>query len=203
MPYGTIAEVLAAFKEVGLFSFYLPFLIVFTILWALFTKTGVFGKDRPGRVINLILSLGISLFIMAYTPFGVTLSLFLAQLFSGSFMLLLVILAILFLFAFVFPALTTIGFMAPGTRGKKGPTMFGKIVLWGVFLFVVVLGIGLAISSGVEGIFPGLSFLGGLGGGTPTPTFVLPGLTTQDIAIIIVVVLTGFIIWWMSRPEGD
>lgn len=193
MAYGTIADVLALFKEAGLFAFYLPFLLVFTIIYALLLKTGIFGRERAARVVNLVVSLIASLYVVGYTPIGVTLAGIIASMFSGAFILLLTVLVVVLVFVFVFPALLAIGGRAP-TESQ----WLHRFIMWGIFLFVIAWGISLVISSGGASLLPPFPF--GTGG-TTTPTIVMPGLTLQDIAIIVLVIFTGLIIWWMSQPE--
>ena len=184
-----IADLIAAGKDIGIFEFYLPFVIMFAILYGLLSKSKIFGnaeKDRKVRAINLVISLAASAFVMAYTPVGITLTTFFANLFTHALIAIVTMVVLLMMVALVL-----------GLGGKELKLETGvKFIV----LVLIILVIGIFISSGGLAFFPGLT----LGDVSDTPIVILPNLnlTTQDIAIIVLVVLTGLVIWFVYRSGG-
>jgi len=184
-----IADLIAAGKEIGIFEFYLPFVIMFAILYGLLSKSKIFGdasKDRKVRSINLIIALAASAFVMAYTPVGITLTTFFANLFTNALIAIVTMLVFLMLTALVLGAA---GVKMELTKGVKF-----------VVLILIILVIGIFISSGGLAFFPGLTI--GDVSGVPTIVFPQLNLSTQDIAIIILVILTGLVILYITKGEG-
>mgnify|MGYP001559561154 CR=1 FL=1 len=75
-------DVIGTLKEIGVFQFYLPFLLVFAILYGLLLKTKIFGEQNKGIV--TVIALAASAFIMVYSPVGITFSQFLANFFGNA-----------------------------------------------------------------------------------------------------------------------
>ena len=154
-------------KEYGIFEYYLPFLIVFTLVFGLLEKANIFGPKA--RNINVIVALVSALYILVYTPVGTTMAEFFATFFAGTMVILVTGLAfmmIMFLFL---------------------PIIGGGLPQWqhaGTYLVLIVASMAFALylSSGGAGILPGididLSSLGGL------------GLSTQDWAFIILLLIS-------------
>lgn len=185
-----IADLIAAGKDIGIFEFYLPFVIMFAILYGLLSKSKIFGdseKDRKVRAINLVISLAASAFVMAYTPVGITLTTFFANLFTNALIAIVTMLVFLMIVALV------LGAAGREMKLEKGAKF--------VVLFIIILVIGVFISSGGLAFFPGLT----LGPVSEVPIVIFPelNLTTQDIAIIVLVVLTGIVIWYVTRGGGE
>lgn len=184
-----IADLIAAGKEIGIFEFYLPFVIMFAVLYGLLSKSKIFGdaeKDRKVRSINLIISLAASVFVMAYTPVGITLTTFFANLFTSTLIAIVTMLVFLMITALIL-----------GVAGREMKLEHGAKF---VVLLILVLVIGVFISSGGLAFFPGLT----LGPVPDVPTVIFPdlNLTTQDIAIIALVILTGIVVLYVTRGEG-
>jgi hypothetical protein len=186
----TIAEYINALQAMGIFNFYLPFFILFAIFYALLTKSGIFGAPESAlaRKINLIVALGASAYVLIYSPIsGTALSLgeYLSTLFGQTFVIIMTFLAILI-----------IGYVLLVPLGveprEKGPALAKYFVG-----FLIILGIGLFISSG------GFTYF--ITGWPGAPTFILPGLalSLEDIAIISLVVLTGLVIYWFVKPPKE
>ncbi len=187
-----ISDLIAMGKDLGIFQFYLPFIITFAILYGLLDRTKIFGKEAKN--INLIIALSASLFVMVFTPVGpaaMQISTFISNLFAGTLMIVLTILSFLIVMFMLFIPLT----------GKEQPD-FGKYV--GLIVGIAaILGIGVFITSGGAAVFPGIN-LGGIGGGGyGAPSFYLPGISSQDLGIIIVVVVTGLAIYWINKSSGN
>lgn len=172
--------VIGTLKEVGVFQFYLPFLLSFAILYALLLKTKIFS-DQKGLV--TVIALAASAFIMVYSPVGIAFSTFLANFFGNA---VVVILTIVVLIIFV-SMLQTGGFdIAQVIKGGW---------LWLVGLLILLLVVGVFVASGGTSIFPGLKIL-------PKESFsAIGGLSATTWAILILVVGTGLIIFLFARPE--
>jgi len=191
-----IGSLIAQFKNLGIFDFYLPFIIMFGIFYALLTRSKIFGDaegasaggkragaSRVARAVNLVVSLAASFYITAYTPVGVTLSLFLANMFGQTFVVILTAIAIIMI---IYVVLTPFGFfpLLDANKDKLGGTI--KVAL----LLLFLLGFGIFLTSGGGAFIPGFS-LGGIG---------LPnlGVSSTDFAIILLVVVTGLIIYYVG-----
>ncbi len=187
----TIAEVVAAGKEFGIFDFYLPFIIMFAIIFGVLMKTQIFGdpsKQKGVKGLNVILAGAISLFVMIYTPVGVTLAQFLSTLFAETLIVIVTLLAIMLVVFLVMPML---GVKFDETGKKRA----GGVVI----ALIILIGVGVFISSGGLAFFPGITF-----GTIPAiPTVLLPGLTSQDLALIVLGLLTLFVFWWLVRSGGS
>ena len=184
----TIADIVAAGKEFGVFDFYLPFIIMFSIIFGILMKTSIFGspKDAGVRRLNLILAGAFSLFVMIYTPVGITLAGFLSSLFAEALIVIVTIVAIMMIFYLLFPL---IGIKMELKSGVKF-----------LVIIIILIGIGIFISSGGLAFFPGLTF-GEISG---VPNIIVPsiGLSSQDLALIVLGLLTLVAFWWIVKGEG-
>jgi len=91
-----MAEMVESLRGFGFFDFYLPFFIMFTVFWAVLTKIKLFGdpkKEKLARNVNLVVSLGASMYILASTELGFEFSGFLSTLFGSTFIILLTIIS--------------------------------------------------------------------------------------------------------------
>jgi len=172
--------VIGTLKEVGVFRFYLPFLLSFAILYALLLKTKIFGEQK-GLV--TVIALAASAFIMVYSPVGIAFSTFLANFFGNA---VVVILTIVVLIIFV-------------NMLQSGGFDIGNVIkggwLWLVGLLILLLVVGVFVASGGTSIFPGLKIF-------PKETFTsLGGLSATTWAILILVVGTGLIIFMFARSD--
>jgi len=91
----TITDVLNSWSNMGVFSYVLPFMLLFAVIFAFLEKTGILGKNN--KSISVIVSLTISLmalqfefvssfFATIFPKFGVGLAIFLVlMLFVGFF----------------------------------------------------------------------------------------------------------------------
>ncbi|MDI6798994.1 MAG: hypothetical protein QMD12_03335 [Candidatus Aenigmarchaeota archaeon] len=163
-------------KNIGIFEFYLPFVILFALLFGLLEKSKIFGEK--GRRANIIISLAAAFFIMAYTPVGLTLTQFFASFFTQTAVALVAILVIVMI----------VYLLVPITGEQKFPGAAKYIAF-----FAVLLTLGMFISSG------GLAFLGFKEVGLEIPAI---GLSPQDILIIVLIAITALVIYWMTKGEG-
>jgi hypothetical protein len=193
----TIADLIVVATEYGIFEFYLPFLIMFAVFYGLLTKMKLFGDPyakeksaKMARVINLIIALSASMFLMAYTPLGISLASFLGGMF-GQTSLILITLVCAGLILYVLGVLAGFDIFKLTSDKDKKPTPAA------IKLIVVVVGLVAAAmvisNSGV--------LLPGIGGDTG---ITIPGLdiTAQDAMIIGLVILTAFAIWYVVRAPG-
>lgn len=182
----TVADLVAAGKDLGIFQFYLPFVIMFALVYGLLRKSKIFGDPQEAKAINMIISLAASLFVMLYPATGtviVELSTFLSNFFAGTLMVAVTIIAFLVMM-----------YLVVGGAGGEMKFDAGTIGKWAA-LGVGILVIGTFIASGGLAAFPGLTF----GGIVPVPIPLAGAITMQDLAIVIIVVITGLVIYWLSR----
>ncbi len=186
---GIFDPLISAAQQAGIFAFYLPFLITFALLYGLLSRARIFGE--PGRMpnaLNAIIAFSVALFVIGFTPAGVSVSKFFGTFFTQTTIVLVTfvvgIIVLILLGETIGPVLYAIdkqGNKVPTERrgfeiGKYGAIILGLVVL-GVF-----------INSG------GLQALG-LGGSAA----VIPGVSMQDIVILAFIILTVLLISWVSK----
>jgi len=166
----SLADLIAKGAEFGVFTYYLPFLIVFTIVYAVLTKTKIFGEDKK---ISGVIALIAALYVMTM---GQTVGLFLASFFAGGSLILLLF----------FMALLIIGLVV----GEKSWRSFETDKpLTGLFLIGIIIAVLLFYFAG------GFKMLGITMPNVPSN---LPTQIDQETLIIIgVLIFTGLLIWWM------
>ncbi len=76
-----LTTVVGQLNQVGFYSFALPFLLVFALVYGLLGKAKLFGDDS--KKINSIIALCIAFFVVNYTPFATTLQDFFTNLFGS------------------------------------------------------------------------------------------------------------------------
>jgi len=85
----TITDVLNIWNDLGVFSYVVPFLLIFAVVFAILKKTGILGKDNDGVLAIIAAALGllslqldmVSRFYQVIFPrFGIGLSVFLVLL---------------------------------------------------------------------------------------------------------------------------
>jgi hypothetical protein len=179
-----MVDLIAAGKEFGIFQFYLPFVMLFAIIYGLLQKSKIFGEK--GKTINLIIALAASLFVMEYA-LAAPLEGFFAAYFSQTLAIFVTILGFLMI---------TVLLMSLGH--KEGESMF-DISKFAKYLVIigVILAIGAFFSSGGTAIFPGISF----GTGQIIPN--IPGIDPGTLGIIVIVVLTILAVVYMIRSGGE
>ncbi|MCK4649748.1 hypothetical protein KAT36_00810 [Candidatus Pacearchaeota archaeon] len=116
----TITDVLNIWNEIGVFSYVIPFLLIFAVVFAILKKTGILGDENDGILAIIAVALGLlslqfdfvsEFFAVIFPRFGIGLSIFLV----------LIILA-----GFFFPKAT--GEKVPG--GWIGMAVGIGVVLW-------------------------------------------------------------------------
>ena len=174
----SFSDLLSIAKDIGFFQFYLPFVLTFAIFYGLLEKVKIFGDKS--RNINLIIALVAALYVIGFTPVGITFAQFLSNFFGQVGIILVSLIALGMIFFVLVPL-----------SGKEVKDLFNPKYLIPI---AALLAIGAYLSSGGLSLFPGISL--------PSGGFGL-GLSDQDIVILIIIVLTILVIWWLTREESD
>jgi hypothetical protein len=182
-----LAEIIAVGKEFGIFEFYLPFILMFTLVYAILDKSKIFGEKA--KRINAIVAIVSSAFVMAYTPVGITLTQFFGAFFTGTLGIFITMLGIVMI-AYILSALFA----------KEGEGM--KRLATPAIIIAGILGVATFISSGGLAIFPGIVLPEAV---IPEVPIVIPsiGLTYQDLAIIFLVLTFIAIVLWLTKEEKE
>ncbi len=173
----TFQEIIQAGKQIGIFDFFLPFLLVFAVFYGLLVRSGVFGNDQGNRTISVVIALAAAGFMMVYTPIGFTFSQFLTQFVANSLVAILTTIVVLVLVTM---------FMNSGVFGKAGETFPLQKYMGFVVIIIVLVSLGIFLQSGGARIFPGLT-------GINLPV---------DWLLIAAVILVGIIGWLFVRGGG-
>lgn len=185
-----IADLVISAKEFGIFDFFLPFILMFVIFYGLLIKTKIFGSGedkqptRFSKTISLVISLVAASYIMIFNPagIGVTVSTFFANLFGQT------LVVVMSLLAFLIVLYLMMNVLQPGATWNW--MKWG----WAVLIIALVLGVGVFISSGGAAIFPGISIPFSISFGNIDP---------GTVAVIVVVILTGIVIYFLAKGEGE
>lgn len=171
-----IAEFFTLLQNAGVFHFYLPFVLVFAIFYGLLTKSNVFGKDALSKRLNAIIALIAALYVVGFTPVGVQLINFadyIGTLFTDAAVVIVTLLVFLMIVFMLVPV-------------KEA----GLKKWWNILLLIAALiAIWLFFSAGGGSIF---GIFGGFG----------LNISGQDIAIIVLILITVFVIYWLTKGEG-
>lgn len=169
-------QIFATLGSQAIFAVYLPFLLMFALFFAVLTKTNIFGKkETPNTRVNILLSIIFSLYIVAFSPVSGTLATWIASLFAATGVTLVSIM-VFFL---------VIGLMVSPWWDKvlEAGSWKWLIPLGAIFAFLIVLG----------------STFSGVGIGPVT----IPGLSSQDLVFLMLVIITIIIIFWMTSKAKD
>jgi hypothetical protein len=164
--------VIAALAASGIAGVYLPFLLLFAILFALLVKTKLFDNNR----INALLAIIISLYVVAFSPVSGGIGIWFGQIFA-QLGVTLVSIIVLFL---------VVGLMvAPWYEKITSDTKWWKILV----PLAIVVGFLIVTSNTFSGV--------GLSG-----TITIPGLSTADILFIALVIITLIVLWYLIGGSG-
>lgn len=175
-----LSNVIQQFKQFGLFDFYLPFIMVFAILFGMIQRTKLFDRG-----LSAVIALASAGFVMIYTPAGITLAAFFANFFAETVVVMLTVIVVV-----VFMAL--LKGVAPDTEYATWFKENASLIIFGALAIFVVLGVSIFVSSGGLGIFPGINFGFSAGGS---------GLDTTTWALIILLIGTAFIVFLVSKED--
>ena len=162
------------FKQ-GIYEFYFPFLLTFAIFYALIRRTRVFGSDKTANRISLVVSLVAAFYVMAFSPIATPISSFFSSFFAGTSVVLVFILSILMITMMLF---------GPFWVKIEKMDWWGEKIKWFI-LIGVLLALLLFVLSGGIGLF----------GVIIPPNLWIPGLSGEDVAIILLILLTGVIVF--------
>jgi hypothetical protein len=181
-------DLLLTGKQVGIFDFYLPFVLSFAVVYGILRKAKIFGEDKVGRTVDLILSVILSLFVIGGTTVGATIATFFGTMFTGTVMLIVTLLGTIMV---LYVLGKTVGITIPGKQGEKK---------WAVALIAITL----LLAAGIFASSGGLSFFGGVG--MPSISFPLPALpsvtvTVEDMVIFGAFALLLATIWYLAAEE--
>ena len=183
---------MATGQSVGLFEFYLPFVLSFAILYGILRKAKIFGDNRTGKTTDLVVSLILSLFVIGYTPVGGALATFFGTMFTGTVTLIVTLLGTIMI---LYVLGRVIEVDIPGKRSSWK---------WGAALIAVTLLVAAAafVSAG------GLSFFGASVPSIGSPSFSLPSLPSVNITAEDIVIFGGFVLFiaaviWMATDKGE
>ena len=165
------------------YALYLPFLFVFAVFYALLAKTQVFGKGGNVNKINAVVAIIIALYVVIFSPLAGSISVFFASMFAmGSIGIVTLLIFIMVVGLLLGPFVTT----------REGWEKLGKkvvpLLVIGAFLFAL-------------GLFFSSAALANWFGGVVAPAFGIPGLTGEDIALIVLIVITIIILYWLTAGE--
>jgi hypothetical protein len=178
--------ILEALTAGGLFAIYLPFLLIFAIFYALLAKTQVFGKEGKANKINAIVALIIAAYVAIFSPFAGTISVFFAAFFAQASVGLVVLLVFIMVVGLL---------LGPFVSTQEGWEKLGKKFIPIIVVVAFLFAIGLFLSSaGFSGIIE--QFFGGATGGIGGF-----GLSGEDIALIVLIVITIAILFWLVGSE--
>jgi hypothetical protein len=163
------------------FTLYLPFLLVFALFYALLVKTKVFGKNGNVNKINALVALIAALYVAVFSPFAASISMFFASLFAQA----SVGLVTLLIFIMVVGLL-----LGPFVTSEKGWEKLGKKAIPLLVIMAFLFTLGLFFSSAETASWFG--------------TVVPPnlGLTGEDMALIVLIVITLIILYWLVSGAG-
>ena len=153
-----ISDFVYYLQDVGVYEYVLPFLLVFTIIFAILEKTKLFGKEQDGRAktnINTILALVIGLIVIANTDISLLMNSYLSK------MALFIVIVLIFILTigifganaeggftgapfliFILIAIGAVFWALSPSLGLELPFYFSdqdKSVLFGIIAFVVIL----------------------------------------------------------------
>ena len=171
-------------KQQGVYEVYLPFLLTFSIFFALLRKTKIFyskqdaqGKyedDKIGNNISIVVSVVAALFVTVFTPAGITMSYYFSMFFTQASIAMVAIIVFLMIGSLLMTNLVN-----PNDQQKLEDVlkqwtkyMIGFAVLLVIFMFANSGGINLFTKWGLR----------------------IPYLDQGDFGVILLVIGTGVII---------
>ena len=169
-------------SSADVYALYLPFLFVFAVFYALLVKTKVFGKGGNVNKINAVVAIIISLYVVIFSPLALSISTFFASMFAlGS-------ISIVTLLIFIMLVGLLLG---PFVTEERGWEKLGKRMLPILVILAFLFTLGLFFSSAA---------MADWFGGVVAPSFGL-GLSGEDLALIVLIVITIIILYWLTAGE--
>ncbi len=163
-------------NDIGFYSVFLPFILIYVIVYAILEKSGIFSKNNNDdaaqtKNINSIIAFVFGLFVVA----SINTVMYIQSLIMGVIVFIIFVLVILIMLGFIF--------------GEEYKELFkNKYVKWGVFAIVIIVVLGLLLY--ILGLFDWISSL----------DF---GVEDDDLYSVFVLLLIGGIIFWVSKNDGN
>jgi uncharacterized membrane protein len=176
-------DIIATGKGLGLFDFYLPFVLSFAIIYGILRKAKIFGDERVGRTTDLIVAVVLSLFIIGYTPVGVTLATFFGTMFTGTVMIVVTLLGTMMIL-YMFGSLVGVNI-----REKQSAKKWTALLI----LVAIIVAAAAFVTSG------GMSFFEAAGVGAQLSLPAMPSIkiSAEDVVIFGGAILFLAAVVWM------
>ena len=182
MMMANLADGLRELESAGLLDVLLPFILIFTVVFAVFQKTKILGKDhegRPKKNYNVIIALVMSLAVVIPHVTGSYGRFDIVDIINGALPnISLIVVAILMFLLLV------------GVWGKNVDIAKSSLGGWVVIASIIIVIYIFATQAGWAGL--------------PTWLYFLNDSTTQ--AAVITILVFGIIIWFVTkedRPRGE
>jgi len=176
--------VILKMRDLGMFQFLLPFMLTTTIFYGLLRKSRIFGEEFRAITVNAVVSL-VAAFMVWAAPIilGVNIETSLASFFLQGTSATLIILVGLIMVSMFFPPDLAAELKGLNITGKYGS---------GILIVGVIVAVGVALTSGLAGLFLPAGFqLGGAGGGD-----LLSADAVSSITMVILLLGTVLILVW-------
>lgn len=180
MPEPVLPHLISILQEQEIFEIYLPFLLTFSIFFALMEKMNIFGEGS--RKINAVIAGIIAAYIMIFSPAAITISQFFSTFFAEASVGLVTLLVFMMI----------IGLLTGPFWSRDDISGIGtKVAPWAVGIgFLIVL--GMFFHSGGLNLFSAIA-----------PNVEIP-ISGEDLALIFLVLVTiGVIILLVSGGKRD
>jgi hypothetical protein len=182
------ASVILRLRDLGFFSFFLPFILSAAIFYGLLRKSQIFGEGKQNITVNAIVALVAAFMVWAYPIIaGVDIETQMATFFTLAMIATLPVIVALLLIGFVVPA-NLPNFFKDNLKGKP---LFALIIVF------ILIGFGILVSSGLFSLFIPAGFGDGFG-------FSLDNDTILTIVVVIIMVISAvFVVFATGRGEGS
>lgn len=183
-------QVIQNLESTGIFEFFLPFILIFAVVFGMLQKTKIFGsatgeKADPGVTkINAIIAFAFAAFIMVYPTTSTaifSITDYMANFVGGTFIYIIGIIVFLVIMYMI---------ATPLSGGETKPIARAGTV-GAIVAFVLI--VALFFSSGGTEIFPGINT------NFSFPSLYFANISPTVIALVIVLVVMGLAIYWITK----
>jgi hypothetical protein len=159
---GTLGDLFAQWEAAGIFTYALPFLLIFALVFGLLMKLNIFAsKDNPNKGINVMIALAVafmslqfnmvSMFFSEIFPrFGVALSIILVILILGGlfmptnkennwFMVALALIVFIIIGTVIYNSLSAFGWSIGGASLSSFWNQYSAIIIFAIIIIAVVV----------------------------------------------------------------
>jgi len=178
-PFETV---ILRLKDLGMFQFFLPFMLSAAIFYGLLRKSKLFGEGKENVTVNAVVAMVASFMVWA-SPIitGVSIEVELAKFFTQAMLAMVVILVGLLALTMFVPA---------GGLGEKLKEFgLGKRFYMAVLVAAILVAVGVLVSSGLIVVFfpSGIS----VGGGLSNETIITIGILILMVGTVAILVIGG------------